>query len=64
MYHPGIDRQLAQIRYAEFLEEAAHERASKQARAVRPNLPARRLAIALAAAAPIVLWIIWVLVAG
>lgn len=66
MYHPGLgtDRQLAQIRYAELLEEAAHERASRREQAARPKPSTRRLVVALAAATPIVLGIVWMLVAG
>ncbi len=66
MYHPGLgtDRQLAQIRYAEFLEEAANERADRRAQAAHLKPAARRLVIAFAASAPIVVWIVWMLVAG
>ncbi len=63
MYQPGIDQGLAQIRYAEILEEAANERADRKARAVAPKPAARQLALALAAAAPIAVLITWMLVA-
>ena len=63
MYLPGMDQGLAQIRYAEVLEEAANERADRKARAVAPKTVARPLAFALAAAAPIAVWIVWMLVA-
>ncbi len=63
MYQPGFDQGLAQIRYAEVLEEAARERAERQARAAGPKPAARRLALVLAAAAPIALWIVFMLVA-
>ena len=66
MYQPGLgtDQQLAQIRYAELLEESAIKRADRKARAAHPQPSSRRLMVALAAAAPIVLWIVWMLVAG
>ncbi len=66
MYHPGLgtDQQLAQIRYAEFLEEAANERADRKAQAAGPKPATRRLVIAVAASTPIVAWIVWMLVAG
>jgi hypothetical protein len=63
MYHPGLDQGLAQIRYAEVLEAAANERADRRARAAAPKPAARRLALALAAAAPIALWITLMMVA-
>jgi hypothetical protein len=60
MYQPGLDQGLARIRYAQVLEEAAQERAERQARAAAaPKPAARRLAPALAAAAPIAAWIVW-----
>jgi hypothetical protein len=61
MYQPGMDLGLAKIRYAEVLEEAANERADRQARAAAAKPATRRLAFALAAAAPIALWITWLL---
>ena len=63
MYLPGMDQGLAQIRYAEVLEEAANERADRKARAVAPKPAARPLAFALAAVAPIAVWIVWMWVA-
>ncbi len=65
MYQPGFDQGLAQIRYAEVLEEAAIKRAQRAARNAQPapKPAARRLALALAAAAPIVVWIGWIWVA-
>ncbi len=63
MYQPGLDNGLARIRYAEVLEEAARDRADRKARIAAPKPAARRLALALAAAAPIALWIVWMLVA-
>jgi hypothetical protein len=61
MYHPGL-WQLAQIRCAELLEEAARERAARRAQTARPKPFIPRLAVAFAAA-PIVLGIVWMLVA-
>jgi hypothetical protein len=62
MYQPGMDLGLAKIRYAEVLEEAANERADRKARAAAPKPAARRLALVLAAAAPIAIWITWMMV--
>jgi hypothetical protein len=60
MYQPGLDLGLAKIRYAEVLEEAANQRADRKARAAAPKpAAARRLALVLAAAAPIAVWIVW-----
>ena len=59
-----IDTQLAQIKYQEMLQEAAEARAYRKAQIAHPNPVARKLKIALAAAVPLVLWIVWVLVAG
>ena len=66
MYQPGLgtDRQLAQIRYAELLEESAIKRADRKARVTQPKPAIRRLAIALAASTPVVIGIVWMLVAG
>ena len=63
MYQPGMDQGLATIRYAEVLEEAANERADRLARAAAPKPAARKLALTLAAAAPIAIWITWMMVA-
>jgi hypothetical protein len=63
MYQPGLDRQLAQIRYADILEEAANERADRKARAATPKMAARGLALTLAATAPIAVWIVFILIA-
>jgi hypothetical protein len=63
MYQPGLDQGLAQIRYAEVLEEAANERADRKARAGSPQPAARRLVLVLAAAAPLAVWIVRVLAA-
>ena len=60
--YTNIDRQLAQIRYQEVLQEAAEARANRKAQAARPKPSTRRLVLAFAAATPIVLWIVWMLV--
>ena len=64
MYQPGMttDRQLAQIRYQDALREAADERADRQSRVAEPRPTARKLVLALAGAAPVALWIAWVLI--
>ena len=59
MYQPGMDQGLARIRYAEVLEEAANERADRQARAAAPQPALRRLAVGLAAAAPFAAVLAW-----
>jgi hypothetical protein len=63
MYQPDFDQGLAQIRYAEVLEEAANERADRKARAAAPKPAARQLALALAVSAPIAVWIVLMRVA-
>ncbi len=61
MYQPGMisDRQLAQVRYAEVLEEAAQERASRKAQSAAPKPAGRRMALVLAGVAPVVVWVAW-----
>ena len=61
---PFMVRQLAQIKYQEMLQEAAEARAYRKAQIAHPNPVARKLKIALAAAVPLVLWIVWAFVAG
>jgi len=63
MYQPGMDQGLAQIRYNDMLEAAAQERAERKPRADAPKAVARRLALALAAVAPVALGIVWMLAA-
>jgi hypothetical protein len=65
MYQPGLgtDRQLAQIRYAELLEEAAWERADRNAHPAGPKSVSRPLALALAAAVPVAVWVVSALIA-
>ena len=62
--NPILNQQLAQIKIQEMLQEAAEARADRKARMAHPNPVALKLRIALAAAVPIVLWIVWVFVAG
>ncbi len=50
MYQPGMDRQLAQVYYNDMLQNSA----SKPA--------ARKLSLALAAAAPLAALVIWLLI--
>ena len=54
-----IDRQLTQIKVKEMLQEAADARANRKARGAHSNLVARKLKFALAAALPLVLWIVF-----
>jgi len=63
MYQPGMitDRQLAQVRYAEVLEEAAQERANRKVQATSPKAASRKLVLALAGVAPVVVWVVWLL---
>jgi hypothetical protein len=66
MYQPGMitDRQLAQVRYGDFVDEAAQERADRkaQARSASPAAASRKLVLALAGVAPIAVLIVllWV----
>ena len=62
MYQPWLG-QLNKIHIALLMEEAASERAHRKARAATPKPAARPLAFALAAAAPIAIWIVWMWVA-
>jgi hypothetical protein len=56
--------QLAQVNYNDMLQDAAAARAGRQAtvRAVAPAARKRSLLLAAAAAAPLTLWLLWVLV--
>jgi hypothetical protein len=63
MYQPGMDQGLAQIRYAEMLDEAANERAERKVQTVAPKQAARRLLLASAAVLPVALAIVWVFAA-
>jgi hypothetical protein len=62
--YTNIDRQLAQIRYQEVLQEAAEARANRKAQAAHPRSVARKLALVFAASAPIVIWIVWMIIVG
>jgi hypothetical protein len=64
MYQPGMtnDRQLAQIRYQDALREAADARADRQTHQAEPRPNARKLVLALAGAAPVALWVAWMLI--
>jgi hypothetical protein len=57
------DRQLAQIRYQDALQEAANARADRRTQMAEPRPNARKLILALAGAAPVALWLAWVLLA-
>jgi hypothetical protein len=59
-----IDRQLTQIKVQEMLQEAAEARADQKTSMANPNPVARKLKLALAVAVPLILWIVWALVAG
>jgi hypothetical protein len=61
MYQPGMitDRQLAQVRYAEFLDEAAQERANRKAQATGPKAASRKLVLVLAGVAPVAMLMVW-----
>ncbi len=63
MYQPGMDQGYAQIRYVEMVDEAARERADRQARPATPKQTIRRWAVAVAVAAPVVVCIIWTVAA-
>jgi len=59
-----IDRQLIQIKVQELLQESAEARADRKARMAQPQSDSRKLRFALAAAAPVMLWILWMFVSG
>ena len=63
MYQPGMDRQLAQVYYNDMLQEAAAERAQRRQAAGPVKPVARKLVLALAAAAPLAALIVWMSVA-
>jgi hypothetical protein len=63
MYQPGMDQGLARILYAEVLEEATQERAEHQEHMVALKWVARGWVLAMAAAAPIAVVIIWAVAA-
>jgi hypothetical protein len=60
MYQPWLD-QLNKIHISLLLEEAANERAERKARGAAPKPAGRRMALVLAAAAPIAVWMAWIL---
>ena len=60
MYHPDALLKIAHDREAELVREAQACGLPK-AEADRPPATSRRLVLAVAAAAPIVLWLAWVL---
>ncbi len=61
-YHPEIMRELGQTRRARDLDAAKRERQLASAAATHRALSVRGLGVALIAAAPIVLVMVWVLV--
>lgn len=61
MYHPDAMLKIGHDREAELVREAQACGMSK-AQADRPRIASRRLVLTLAAAAPIVLWAIWLFV--
>ena len=58
-----IDRQLAQIKVQEMLQESAEARADRKAQTSQPNLVTRKLKLAWVAV-PVVLLIVRVVIAG
>ena len=63
MYQPGMitNRQLAQVRYSDFMDEAAQEWANRKAQAASPKAASRKLVLALAGVAPVAVWLVWLL---
>jgi hypothetical protein len=59
-----IDRQLAQIKYQEMLQEAAEARAYRKAQIAHPNPVTRKLRFILVTTLPVALWILWVFGSG
>ena len=58
------NQQLVRTMVQEMIQEAAKARGDRKTRAAHPNPVIRKLKFALAAALPLVLWIVWVFVAG
>lgn len=56
--------QLVRTMVQEMIQEAAKDRSDRNERMAHPNLNSRKLKLALAVAMPLVLWIVWVFVAG
>jgi hypothetical protein len=56
--------QLVRTMVQEMMQEAAKDRANREERMAHPILNSRKLKLALAVAMPLVLWIVWVFVAG
>lgn len=61
MYHPDALLKIGHDREAELVREA-QACGMPKAEADRPWVASRRLVLALAAAAPIVLWMVWMFV--
>ena len=53
-----IDRQLAQIKYTELLQEAAEARADRKNQTADSNPLTRKLKFAIGML-PVVLWVVW-----
>ena len=62
MYQPGMDQQLSQVRYNEFLQEAAEARLQRRMEHGAARLPMGRLTVTLAVAAPVIVWAAWGLI--
>jgi hypothetical protein len=58
MYNPGTDWRLAELRHAEMVEEAAQARARRREHEVRPDRSPRRLVVAMALMAPLLLGLV------
>jgi hypothetical protein len=58
-----LNQQLVQIKVQEMMQEAAESRADRKERMAHPSPVARKLRFTLAAAVPLVLWVVWVFVA-
>jgi len=61
MYHPDALLKIGHDREAELVREA-QACGMPKAQTDRPGIASRRLVLALAAAAPIVLWLAWVFI--
>ena len=56
--------QLVRTMVQEMMQEAAKDRSDRNKRMAHPILNSRKLKLPLAVAMPLVLWIVWVFVAG
>jgi hypothetical protein len=62
MYQSGMDQQLSQVRYNEFLRGAAEARLKRRMEHGAARLQMGRLAVTLAVVVPVMAWAAWGLI--